>query len=63
MLNTSRQLGFVLGVAILVAVFGHTMHTSVVKAAEKARTVINAQPLLSRDLKHYIDRGWTRLRR
>ena len=57
MLNTSRQLGFLLGVAILVAVFGHTMHTSVVAAADKARTVINAQPLLSKDLKHYIDLG------
>ena len=57
MLNTSRQLGFLLGVAILVAVFGHTMHTSVVAAAEKARTVINAQPLLSKELKHYIDLG------
>ena len=26
MLNTARQLGFLLGVAILVAVFAHTMH-------------------------------------
>ena len=57
MLNTSRQLGFLLGVAILVAVFGHTMHTSVVRAAEKARAVVNAQPLLSKELKHYIDLG------
>ena len=57
MLNTSRQLGFLLGVAILVAVFGHTMHTSVVRAAEKARTVVNAQPLLSKELKHYINLG------
>ena len=54
MLNTRRQLGFLLGVAILVAVFGHTMHTSVVRAAEKARTVVNAQTLLSKQLKHYI---------
>lgn len=57
MLNTSRQLGFLLGVAILVAVFGHTMHTSVVRAAEKARTVVDSQPLLSKELKHYIDLG------
>ena len=57
MLNTSRQLGFLLGVAILVAVFGHTMHTSVVRAAEKARAVVDAQPLLSKELKHYIDLG------
>jgi EmrB/QacA subfamily drug resistance transporter len=57
MLNTSRQLGFLLGVAILVAVFGHTMHTGVVRAAEKARTVVNAQTLLSTELKHYIGLG------
>jgi hypothetical protein len=44
-------------VAILVAVFGHTMHTSVVRAAEKARTVVNSQPLLSKELKHYINLG------
>lgn len=55
MLNTSRQLGFLLGVAILVAVFAHTMHTSVVRAADQARTVIDAQPQISQPLKEYLD--------
>jgi EmrB/QacA subfamily drug resistance transporter len=55
MLNTSRQLGFLLGVAILVAVFAHTMHTSVVRAADQARTIIDSEQRISQPLKDYLD--------
>ena len=43
MLNTARQLGFLLGVAILVAVFAHTMTAAVNDAADKGQAVTRAQ--------------------
>jgi EmrB/QacA subfamily drug resistance transporter len=55
MLNTARQLGFLLGVAILVAVFAHTMHTSVVRAADQAKAIIDGQQQISQPLKDYLD--------
>jgi EmrB/QacA subfamily drug resistance transporter len=46
-LNTARQLGFLLGVAILVAVFGITMQNAVHSAARQARTWVAQSPYLS----------------
>jgi MFS family permease len=46
-LNTARQLGFLLGVAILVAVFGVTMQSAVHSAAAEARTWVAESPYLS----------------
>ena len=40
MLNTARQLGFLLGVAILVAVFAHTMHGGREPAADKGQALV-----------------------
>lgn len=46
-LNTARQLGFVLGVAILIAIFGVTMNDAVQRAADTARAQTAANPYLS----------------
>ena len=51
-LNTARQLGFVFGVAILVAVFSHTATTAAHGAAAEATLMIKDQALLSPSLKH-----------
>jgi EmrB/QacA subfamily drug resistance transporter len=45
-LNTARQLGFVFGVAILVAVFSHTAAAAAWGAAADARVMIQQQALL-----------------
>jgi len=50
-LNTARQLGFLLGVAILVAVFSHTMQTAVGRAADQAKVMTDASPAIPADLK------------
>lgn len=50
-LNTARQLGFLLGVAVLVAVFSHTMHTAVDRAADQAKVMTDASPAIPADLK------------
>ena len=47
MLNTARQLGFLLGVAILVAVFAHTMNGAVNSAADKGQALVRADASLS----------------
>lgn len=47
MLNTARQLGFLLGVAILVAVFAHTMHGAVNRAADGGQAMVRADPAIS----------------
>lgn len=47
MLNTARQLGFLLGVAILVAVFAHTMQGAVNIAADKGQALAHADAALS----------------
>jgi DHA2 family methylenomycin A resistance protein-like MFS transporter len=47
MLNTARQLGFLLGVAILVAVFAHTMHGAVNSAADKGQALVRGDGALS----------------
>ena len=45
-LNTMRQVGFTVGVALLVAVFTHTVATSAQHATKQAVGVISAQPQL-----------------
>ena len=47
MLNTARQLGFLLGVAILVAVFAHTMNGAVNQAADKGQALVREDTALS----------------
>ena len=47
MLNTARQLGFLLGVAILVAVFAHTMNGAVNVAADQGQALVAADTALS----------------
>lgn len=42
-LNTSRQFGMVLGVAVLVAIFSHTVAGAVETAVTEAKTYVNAQ--------------------
>ncbi len=53
-LNTARQLGFLLGVAILVAVFSHTMSTAVNRSADRAQDLTRAQTTLSPDVRDTI---------
>jgi EmrB/QacA subfamily drug resistance transporter len=47
MLNTARQLGFLLGVAILVAVFAHTMNGAVNVAADQGQALVREDTVLS----------------
>jgi DHA2 family methylenomycin A resistance protein-like MFS transporter len=54
MLNTARQLGFLLGVAILVAVFAHTMHAAVNRSADRAQAVTRTQAGVSADVRDEI---------
>ena len=54
MLNTARQLGFLLGVAVLVAVFAHTMTAAVNDAADKGQAVTRAQSGISQPVKDQI---------
>jgi len=51
MLSTARQLGFLLGVAVLVAVFAHTMGAAVNRAADDGQALARAQPGLSAPLR------------
>ena len=50
-LNTMRQVGFTVGVALLVAVFTHTVATNAQRATKQAAGVIMAQPQLPRQVK------------
>ena len=54
MLNTARQLGFLLGVAILVAVFAHTMTAAVNRAADQGQAITRAQTGLSAPVRAQI---------
>jgi hypothetical protein len=54
MLNTARQLGFLLGVAILVAVFAHTMTTAVNSAADEGQALTGLQPGVSQPVKNRL---------
>ena len=51
MLNTARQLGFLLGVAILVAVFAHTMNGAVNQAADQGQALTRGDAGLSQPVK------------
>jgi hypothetical protein len=51
MLNTARQLGFLLGVAILVAMFTHTMGTAVNRSADEGQALTRAQAGISQPVK------------
>jgi EmrB/QacA subfamily drug resistance transporter len=51
MLNTARQLGFLLGVAVLVAVFASTMHTAVNRAADAGQALTREQTGISQATK------------
>jgi hypothetical protein len=42
-INTGRQFGFVMGVAILVAIFSHTISSNISAAVTEARTYVNNQ--------------------
>jgi EmrB/QacA subfamily drug resistance transporter len=50
-LNTARLFGFALGVAILVAVFTHTVGVQMVKANAASRGAVAANPLIPGDYK------------
>ncbi len=54
MLNTARQLGFLLGVAVLVAVFSHTMTAAMGQAADKGQAITRAQSGVSAPVKGQI---------
>ena len=53
-LNTARQLGFALGVAILVAVFTHTVNVEMVKANVASRRAVTGNALIPATYKHAI---------
>lgn len=57
LLNTARQLGFLLGVAVLVAVFSATVHTAVDDSIDQAQVIVDRQPLLSAQWRSYILRA------
>ncbi len=54
MLNTARQLGFLLGVAIIVAVFAHTMGQAVNRAADGAQALTRAQDGISQPIQNRL---------
>lgn len=50
--NTGRQFGFVLGVAIFIAIFGHTIATNVTAAVAESKTYVSSRaqiPEVARD--------------
>ena len=51
MLNTARQLGFLLGVAVLVAVFAHTMNVAVNRAADEGQALTRGDAAISAPVK------------
>lgn len=62
MLNTARQLGFLLGVAILVAVFAHTMHGAVNTAADEGQALVRADQALSTPVRDKLAAALDRVR-
>jgi EmrB/QacA subfamily drug resistance transporter len=62
MLNTARQLGFLLGVALLVAIFAHTMSEAVNAAADEGQALARAaalSPAVERTLTDALDSART----
>ncbi len=62
MLNTARQLGFLLGVAVLVAVFAHTMGQAVNRAADQAQALTRAQDGISQPIKDRLVKEFDKVR-
>ena len=62
MLNTARQLGFLLGVAIIVAVFAHTMGQAVNRAADEAQALTRAQDGVSQPVKDRLVKEFDKVR-
>ena len=62
MLNTARQLGFLLGVAILVAVFAHSMGQAVNRAADQAQALARAQDGISQPIKERLVKEFDKVR-
>ena len=62
MLNTARQLGFLLGVAILVAVFAHTMGQAVNRAADEAQALTRAQDGISQPVRDRLVKEFDKVR-
>jgi EmrB/QacA subfamily drug resistance transporter len=62
MLNTARQLGFLLGVAILVAVFAHTMHAAMNHSTDQAQRLTSAQTSISPPVRLEIVKALNRAR-
>ena len=56
-LNTSRQMGFVLGVAILVGIFSHTTEAAVTTAVTEATAYVQSLPQLPATVKPQIVAG------
>lgn len=56
-LNTSRQMGFVLGVAVLVAIFSHTTGAAVTTAVTEAAAYVQSQPQIPATVKPQIVAG------
>lgn len=56
-INTARQLGFVLGVAVLVAVFSHTMTTALTDANAQAKLIVAGEASLAAPMKSRIIQG------
>ncbi len=62
MLNTARQLGFLLGVAIIVAVFAHTMGQAVNRSADQAQALARAQEGVSEPVKERLVEEFDKVR-
>ena len=56
-LNTSRQMGFVLGVAVLVGIFSHTTEAAVTTAVAEAAAYVQSQPQIPAAVKPQIVAG------
>ncbi|MCL5735957.1 MAG: DHA2 family efflux MFS transporter permease subunit, partial [Actinobacteria bacterium] len=53
-LNTGRQFGLVLGVAILVAIFSHTITSNITSAATEAKAYVSSQSQISATAREQI---------
>ncbi|NLE22248.1 MAG: MFS transporter [Actinobacteria bacterium] len=62
MLNTGRQLGFLLGVAVIVAVFAHTMGQAVDRSADQAQALARAQDGVSAPVKERLVEEFDKVR-
>jgi EmrB/QacA subfamily drug resistance transporter len=56
-LNTMRQVGFTLGVAVLVSIFSHSVATNAQKATRQSIAFVNSQPQIPAQAKAQIAAG------